>query len=152
MEEYLSILLTIFSPHGSLMPGIVSVSLPMPSPKFTRLSSTERQKTKSIFSEMRIHYFSHQEVLRLTDYEGFHRKRKGNIFLLNAFFKDSGFSYPMKERLSYYRRSLSLFSLFLNLPVSEGSTDNCYSMSVEHIPEHRLIRVPCLMFISGTNI
>ena len=41
-----------------------------------------------------------QEVLGLTDYEGSHRKRKGNIFLLNAFFKDSGFSYPMKAGLS----------------------------------------------------
>ena len=42
----------------------------------------------------------YQEVLAMTDYEGFHQKKPGNIFLLNAFFKDSGFSYPMKAGLS----------------------------------------------------
>ena len=54
-------------------------------------------KERNGSSSHRNYYFSPQEVLRLTDYEGFHQKRKGNIFLLNAFFKDSGFSYPMKE-------------------------------------------------------
>ena len=40
-----------------------------------------------------------QEVLSLTDYEGSHQRRKGNIFLLNASFKDNDFSYPLKAEL-----------------------------------------------------
>ena len=36
----------------------------------------------------------------MTDYKGTHRKRPGNIFLLNAFFKQSGFVYPMEASIT----------------------------------------------------
>ena len=57
--------------------------------KAIKISSFQAETRKVVF-------FFFQEVLGLTDYGGSHRKKKGNIFLLNAFFKDSGFSYPMK--------------------------------------------------------
>ena len=41
-----------------------------------------------------------KEVMVLSDYDGTHQKTEGNIFLMNAFFKDNGFSYPMKERVN----------------------------------------------------
>ena len=100
MEGYLSILATISSSLGSWRAGTVSVSLPAPPPEFTRLSSTERQDSSVLPDTWKVVDSFYQEVLGLTDYEGFHQKKQGNIFLLNAFFKDSGFSYPMKAGLS----------------------------------------------------
>ena len=44
-------------------------------------------------------FINGEEVLALTDYEGTHQQREGNVFLLNAAFKDSLFTYPMKARL-----------------------------------------------------
>ena len=34
------------------------------------------------------------------DYKGTHKKRPGNIFLLNAFFKQSGYVYPMEASIT----------------------------------------------------
>ena len=36
----------------------------------------------------------------MVDYKGTHKKRPGNIFLLNAFFKQSGFVYPMEASIT----------------------------------------------------
>ena len=44
-------------------------------------------------------FINGEEVLAMTDYEGTHQQREGNVFLLNAAFKDSLFTYPMKARL-----------------------------------------------------
>ena len=44
-----------------------------------------------------------EEVVLLSDYEGTHQERKGNIFLLNAAFKDF-FTYPIKVMTSIEKR------------------------------------------------
>ena len=36
----------------------------------------------------------------MADYKGTHKKRPGNIFLLNAFFKLSGFVYPIEASIT----------------------------------------------------
>ena len=36
----------------------------------------------------------------MVDYKGTHKKRPGNIFLLNAFFKQSGYVYPMEASVT----------------------------------------------------
>ena len=36
----------------------------------------------------------------MDNYKGTHKKRPGNIFLLNAFFKQSGFVYPMEASVT----------------------------------------------------
>ena len=35
----------------------------------------------------------------MVDYKGTHKKRPGNLFLLNAFFKQSGFVYPVEASI-----------------------------------------------------
>ena len=49
-----------------------------------------------------------EEVMALSDYEGTHQKRKGNIFLLNAAYKDSVFTYPIKVMMSIEKCDYSL--------------------------------------------
>ena len=45
-------------------------------------------------------FINDREVFKMNDYKGTHKIRSGNIFLLNAFFKQSGFVYPMEASVT----------------------------------------------------
>ena len=45
-------------------------------------------------------FINDREVFTMDNYKGTHKKRPGNIFLLNAFFKQSGFVYPMEASVT----------------------------------------------------
>ena len=45
-------------------------------------------------------FVNEREVFTMANYDGAHKKRPGNIFLLNAFFKQSGFVYPIEASVT----------------------------------------------------
>ena len=83
----------------------------------------------------------------MVDYKGTHKKRPGNIFLLNAFFKQSGFVYPMEASITdvnIWRRVLTPDQIkrwsqctnkeggdFINWETSDISADGVATHDVE---------------------
>ena len=45
-------------------------------------------------------FINDREVFTMKNYKGTHKIRSGNIYLLNAFFKQSGFVYPMEASVT----------------------------------------------------